>query len=68
MRFCLCFENDESSQLLRVPYSPSLAFHGGVLFGDDDDNTPRAQGIVTSEFVVLTLGSFLRTARHIIMT
>lgn len=47
---------------------PCLAYHGGVLFDDDDRNMQRVQQMVTLRFVLYQLGAFFQTVCHGIST
>lgn len=53
---------------MRVPSPPCLVYYSGVLFGDDDHISQRAQRMVTLEFIALTMSEFLQIVRHCVTT
>lgn len=54
----------DSLRILCVPPLLLFAYYSGVLFDDSDRSTQRDQQKGALEFVVFTLGAFLRTDCH----
>lgn len=59
---------NESLWLLRVPSPLCLAYYRGEVFAGDDRNEQRVQRMEALELVVSTLGAFIRTVCHGVIT
>lgn len=58
----------ESSRPLRAPSLNYLAYHSGVLLGDDSYHALWIERTLALECVILTSGASLRAARHGVST